>query len=83
MDIVAELLEKAETQGYLSVEDVLEALASLEENESAEVVMAELRQAGIEFETVDQESEEEDLPLEDISESVEAWDDEMLSLIHI
>ena len=50
MDIIGELLEKAEAQGYLGVDDVLEALASLNGDSSLESVLAELKQAGIELE---------------------------------
>ncbi len=33
MDIVNQLLDKAEAQGYLTIDDVLESLASLDEDE--------------------------------------------------
>jgi RNA polymerase primary sigma factor len=53
MDIVNELLEKAEAQGYLTIDDVLESLASLDEDESLETILSELKTAGIEIESVD------------------------------
>ncbi|MFZ5501210.1 MAG: sigma-70 factor domain-containing protein, partial [Candidatus Micrarchaeota archaeon] len=60
MDIVTELLEKAETQGYLTLEDVLEALDSVEDDESLEIVLTELRQAGVELEASDADDDDDD-----------------------
>jgi len=56
MDIIGELLEKAETQGFLGVDDVLEALASLNGEATLETVLAGLKQAGVEIEAGDQEA---------------------------
>ena len=53
MDIVSELLEKADGQGYLTVEDVVETLSSLDEEHSVEKVVANLRRAGVEFDVED------------------------------
>ena len=55
MDVIADLLEKAESQGFLSADDVIEALASLDEEVSLESVMAKLRKAGIEIEVSGEE----------------------------
>lgn len=83
MDIVNELLEKAETQGYLAIDDVLEALGELEGDEPLNAVMGELKKAGIEIEAVseDEEEEEADPPLDEIvDEEIEVWDEEMYDL---
>ncbi len=60
MEIVSELLDKAESRGYLSIEDVVDALSNGESEEdiSLEIVLAELRAAGVEleFSTADDES---------------------------
>ncbi len=60
MDIVSDLLEKAEVQGYLTVEDILESLDSsaLDDDEVLEGVIAELRQAGIDIEVGEEEAVE-------------------------
>lgn len=84
MDVVNELLEKAETQGYLAIEDVLDALGTVDEEGPLAVVVGELRQAGIEIEAVeDDEAEEDELEpsLDEISnEEVEVWDEDMYDL---
>ncbi len=84
MDVIGELLEKAEAQGYLSVDDVLEALASLDGQGSLENVLAELRQAGIEIEAVAEDEDEEEEEEIDFTESLEEedldWDDDMYNL---
>ncbi len=46
MDTVNELLEKAEIQGYLTIEDVLEALDG--DDEAIEELLADLRHEGVE-----------------------------------
>ncbi len=72
MDVIAELLEKAEAQGFLTVDDVLEALASLRGQESLESVLAELRQAGVEIEATDDDEEEDEDDVDiDFAESLE------------
>ncbi len=53
MKIVAELLEKAETKGFLSLEDVLEVLES-SNGDMVEMVLAELRAAGVEVDTAEE-----------------------------
>ncbi len=95
MDIIAELLEKAEGQeGFLAVDDVLEALASLQGKESLEHVLAELRQAGVEIEAnegevagedVDEDDEDEEVDddlafLEGIEEEDLDWDEDVYNL---
>ncbi|MGC9395100.1 MAG: sigma-70 family RNA polymerase sigma factor [Anaerolineae bacterium] len=89
MDIVNELLEKAESQGHLAVEDVLNSLATAEGSKPLDVILAELRQAGVEVEAVDDDDEEDDegddkdsqSSLDDIiNEEIESWDDEMYDL---
>jgi len=86
MDIVNELLEKAEAQGYLAIEDVLESLKTVEDDGPLEAVLGELRQAGVEIETVDHDSgvsDEDDFePLFDdvVNEEIEVWDEEMYDL---
>lgn len=88
MDIVAELLEKAEGQEYITVEDVLEVLDAdaLEDEEVLERVLLELRKAGITLELGDQE-EEDELPAvvkETAPEEAEVpWEEESYSLDEI
>ncbi len=51
MEIVSELLDKAESRGYLSFEDVVDALTNNDVGDlSLEVILAELRAAGVELE---------------------------------
>ncbi|MEA3397454.1 MAG: sigma-70 family RNA polymerase sigma factor [Chloroflexota bacterium] len=84
MDVVAELLERAEVQGYITVEDVLEVLDAdvLEDEEVLGRVLAELRKAGITLELGDQE--EDALPAvakETAPEEAEVpWEEESYSL---
>jgi RNA polymerase primary sigma factor len=82
MDIVAELLDKAEAQGFLTVDEVLEALASLEGQESLENVLAELRQAGVEIEAAEEEEEEEvEIEFTDVVEEEDLdWDEDVYNL---
>ncbi len=81
MDIVQDLLEKAATQGFLVVEDVLEALGTAEEEVPPDVIVGKLREAGVEVETaVDEEAEdadsEADVDVEDIEvEEEPSFDD--------
>lgn len=80
MDVVDELLEKAETQGYLAIEDVLEALGSLEEGAALDTVMGELKRVGIEIEAIGDE-DNNILPLSKIAEEeTEVLDEEMYDL---
>ena len=92
MSVVNELLEKATTQGYLAIEDVLEAMGSVDEEEPLDTVLGELHKAGIEIETVEDEApdvdvEEEEEPdeeepsFDDIAdEEIEDWDGDMYDL---
>lgn len=81
MDIIGELLEKAEAQGYLGVDDVLEALASSNGDSSLETVLAELKQAGIELEVSEEGATEEQAFVKSLEESDEDWEeDDMYNL---
>ncbi|MBN2006503.1 MAG: sigma-70 family RNA polymerase sigma factor [Anaerolineae bacterium] len=87
MDIVTELLEKADGQGYLTMEDVVETLSSLGEDQSVESVMANLRRAGVEFDVDDEDEEDEDdvaldeePSIDELEESLDAWDDNVYDL---
>ncbi|HOU14299.1 MAG TPA: sigma-70 family RNA polymerase sigma factor [Anaerolineae bacterium] len=89
MNVVNDLLEKAATQGYLAIEDVLEALGSVDREEPLDAVMGELREAGIEIEAVEDDEadddvdiiDEEEPSLDDIAnEEIEAWDGDMYDL---
>ncbi|MGC9469232.1 MAG: sigma-70 family RNA polymerase sigma factor [Anaerolineae bacterium] len=81
MDIIGELLEKAEAQGFLTVDEVLEALASLDGRDSLERVLAELRKAGVEIEVGDEE-DDDDSDFADALEDDEdlEWDDDVYNL---
>ena len=87
MDIVNELLEKAESQGYLAIEDVLDSLGTAEDSKPLAAILAELRKAGVEIETVDDDDnaegddDEQEPSLDEIvNEEIESWDDEMYDL---
>ncbi len=79
MDVVNELLEKAEAQGFLTTEDILEALASLDEDESLEAIMIQLRRAGIEIEA-EAESDDDIGTDDDDDDDIEIWEDDMHGL---
>ncbi len=68
MEIVSELLDKAESRGYLSIEDVVDALANsdMDEDLSLEAILTELRAAGIELEFTSEEDDRltDDAPTE-------------------
>ena len=76
-DVVAELLEKADRQGYLTSEDVFEAIAEVEDSiEHLDEVYLTLHSAGVEIyddkddhqdEDFDEEDEDEDFDLSGIS----------------
>ncbi len=85
LDVVTELLEKAEVQGYLTADDVLEAFPEAEENlDQLEEVFSYLIEAGIEIYDEDKvgdevegdfkASEEEAELLKAIEEDEEAFD---------
>jgi RNA polymerase primary sigma factor len=76
MDIIGELLEKAESQGSLTVDDVLQALAAMDGDESLKEVLAHLREAGVEIEAGDGNDSELDTSNDDI----ECWDNDMHTL---
>lgn len=82
MDIVTELLEKAEAQGFLTVEDVVEAVSALEDDETVEAVLTELRRAGVEFEAT--EVATPSLPatpaFEELTETESNWEAEAYNL---
>lgn len=90
MDIVSELLEKADGQGYLTVEDVVETLSSLDEEHSVEKVMANLRRAGVEFDVEDDDEVEDDddddevnekePTIEELEDGLDVWDDDVYDL---
>jgi RNA polymerase primary sigma factor len=83
MDVVAELLEKAEVQGFITVDDILEALDEevLEDEEVIETIREELRQAGVELEL---DESEEQIALKDDGEEEEGgWDDDSYDLSSI
>lgn len=89
MSVVNELVEKAEAQGFLTTEDVLETLTSLDEDESLETIMAELQRAGIEIEAEEEAAEDDDdlADLDDLDDlddepgdSIELWEDEIHGL---
>jgi RNA polymerase primary sigma factor len=77
MDIIADLLEKVEVQGYLTIEEIMEALEAVDDNEEAlETILAELRRAGVEIEIENAKSEEDEDELEDEAvEPSENWDE--------
>ncbi|MBN1261754.1 MAG: sigma-70 family RNA polymerase sigma factor [Anaerolineae bacterium] len=83
MGVVTELLEKAEVQGYLTLDDVLEALDEdvLEDEDAVEVILVELRKAGVELEIDDESDQDEDQPPPpaqsvDDDDIDETWEDE-------
>jgi RNA polymerase primary sigma factor len=80
MDIIGELLEKAEAQGYLGVDDVLEALASLNGESSLEGVLAELKQAGIELEAGEDGAAVKQIPVDSPGENDEDWEEDVYNL---
>jgi RNA polymerase primary sigma factor len=76
MDIIGELLEKAEAQGYLGVDDVLEVLGALDDKVSLENVLADLKEAGIEIESGDDDDEDGEEAFADaLDEDDSDWDD--------
>ncbi len=81
MNIVNELLEKAEIQGYLTIEDVLEALEGVEEDEIIEELLVDLRREGVEIDAAGIKDDEEETPLpEDLEAVDETWDEEAYNL---
>lgn len=82
MDVVAELVGKAEEQGYLTLEDVMEALDAdlLEDEEALNIIRAELRQAGIELEFEDREDVSDQAEDDDVDDS---WEEDPYDLTSI
>ncbi|TFH42772.1 MAG: sigma-70 family RNA polymerase sigma factor, partial [Lysobacterales bacterium] len=80
MDIIAELLEKAEAQGFLGVDDVVEALASLNGESSLESVLVEVKKAGIELEAGEDEEVQEQAFVDLLEEDDEDWEEDMYNL---
>lgn len=86
MSVVMEmLLEKAESQGFVTIEDVVEALEEevLDDEDALESVLGELRKAGVELELAEVPDEDEDLaavakPL--LEDTEEDWRDEDYAL---
>ncbi len=82
MDIVAELLEKAETQGFLTVDEVLEALASLNGRSPGDVLCrAQTGRVG-DRGADEEEDEEEDIEfVEGLDEEEDLdWDEDVYNL---
>ncbi|MCJ7550603.1 MAG: sigma-70 family RNA polymerase sigma factor [Anaerolineae bacterium] len=80
MDIVNELLEKAESQGYLGVDDVLTALASLNGEATLESVLAELKRSGIELEATEDGQAEAQVFVDSSEEDDEDWEEDVYNL---
>ncbi len=81
MDVVTELLEKAEVQGFITVDDILEVLDDdmLEDEETVEGIREELRQAGIELELGEEATPKDEDVTEDLDED-DSWDDDAYDL---
>jgi len=88
MEVVNGLLHKAKTQGFLGIEDVLEALASHDDEEALEGVLEALHKGGVTVTAFDEEPEVEALLLDETEEETdteveddeEVWPDELYSL---
>lgn len=80
LDVVTELLEKAEVQGYLTADDVLEAFPEAEENlDQLEEVFSYLIEAGIEIydeDKVEDEGEEDFKASEEEAEILKAIEED-------
>ncbi len=70
--IIDELIEKAEVQGYLTLDDILETVDEGEEEPNLKWIMARLRRAGIEVEVTasSDEDDESDAMIPDVIEVV-------------
>ena len=82
MDVVAELVEKAKEQGFLTLEDIMEALDAdvLDDEDTLDVIQEELRQGGIEIELQENVSLEKEEPEKDEEES---WEEDPYDLTSI
>ena len=83
MDVVAELVEKAKEQGFLTLEDIMEALDAdlLEDEDTLDSIQEELRQGGIEIELQENVSLTEEIPDDD--EEEESWEEDPYDLTSI
>ncbi len=82
MDIIADLLEKVEVQGYLTIEEIMEALEAVDDDEEAlEAILAELRRAGVDIEVENaKDDDDEDESEDEAGDPEEHWDDEAYNL---
>jgi len=82
MDLVGELLDRAEIQGYLTTDDIIDVLPEAEETlEQLEDVLILLREAGIEIcDERDGESDEGEPPLGTLAGGYEVGDDGVFDL---
>jgi RNA polymerase primary sigma factor len=81
MDVIGELLEKAEVQGYLTTDDILDLLPEAEETlEQLEEIFILLHETGVEVYDNDDADVDED---QDISAMVGEFDDEGYDLAGI
>lgn len=83
--VVELLLEKAESQGFVTIEDVVEALEeeAIEDEDALETILGELRKAGVELELEEVPEDEEVVaspakPL--LEESDENWEEDDYAL---
>ncbi len=77
VDVIAELLEKAEVQGYLMTEDILEAFPEAEEAlEQLEELFVLLQEAGVDIYEDRAEAEEDHGPAAGLEEEDEDEEDE-------
>ncbi len=83
MDVVAELVEKAKEQGFLTLEDIMGALDAdlLDDEETLDVIQEELRQGGIEIELQENVSLTKEEPDDD--EENESWEEDPYDLTSI
>jgi RNA polymerase primary sigma factor len=73
-DLMAELLEKAESQGFLTTEDIIEALGDDENTELYEEICFMLHGAGVEVDDEKAEFASDEMALDDMEEDEEALD---------
>ncbi len=77
MEVVNGLLDKAETQGYLTTDDVVDALELLGEEESLETILVGLRRAGVELEAAETNGEKEarggDVLADEVWDFLDEW----------
>jgi RNA polymerase primary sigma factor len=72
-DLMVDLLEKAESQGFLTTEDIMEVIAEDENIDQYEEVVLLLHGAGVEI-YEDKADLPEDIPFDDVDEEEEAFD---------